>query len=144
MRDFVVGCLVLLIVAGTAYSEAPKPLTPGVGGKTKEPPSELAVDLGGGVSLDLVLIPPGSFTMGDDSKWASAHKVEVCTKPFYLGKYEVTNEQWEAIMGSRPSKFKGGKMPVEMVSWDDCQEFLVRLNAKLSGQGSKFVLPTEA
>ena len=66
------------------------------------------------------------------------------TKPFYLGKYEVTQEQWEAVMGSNPSNFKGPKNPVEQVSWDDCQEFLDKLNAKAGGQGGKFVLPTEA
>ena len=66
------------------------------------------------------------------------------TKPFYLGKYEVTQEQWEAVMGSNPSHFKGPKNPVEKVSWDDCQQFLVKLNAKSGGQGGKFVLPTEA
>jgi formylglycine-generating enzyme required for sulfatase activity len=117
-------------MAGTACSE------------TKEPPKKLAVDLGGGVKLDLVLIPAGSFTMGDDSA-KPAHKVTI-TKPFYLGKYEVTQEQWEALMGSNPSNFKSPKNPVEMVSWDDCQQFLVKLNAKSGGQGSKFVLPTEA
>ena len=58
------------------------------------------------------------------------------TKPFYLGKYEVTQEQWEAVMGSNPSNFKGPKNPVEQVSWDDCQEFLVKLNAKAGGKGS--------
>ena len=59
-----------------------------------------------------------------------AHKVTI-TKPFYLGKYEVTQEQWEAVMGSNPSHFKGPKNPVEQVSWDDCQQFLVKLNAKI-------------
>ena len=101
------------------------------------------MDLGGGVKLDLVLIPAGSFTMGDDDRFKPAHKVTI-TKPFYLGKYEVTQEQWEAVMGSNPSYFKGPKNPVEQVSWDDCQQFLVKLNAKSGGQGSKFVLPTEA
>ena len=109
--------------------------------QTKEPPKELAVDLGGGVKLDLVLIPAGSFTMGDDNE--TAHKVRI-TKPFYLGKYEVTQEQWKAVMGSNPSHFNGPKNPVEQVSWDDCQQFLVKLNTKSSGPGSKFVLPTEA
>ena len=52
------------------------------------------------------------------------------TKPFYLGKYLVTQEQWEAVMGSNPSHFKGPKNPVEKVSWDDCQQFLEKLNAK--------------
>jgi formylglycine-generating enzyme required for sulfatase activity len=130
MRNVTIGCLVLFAMAGTAFSE------------TTEPPKELAVDLGGGVKLDLVLVPAGSFTMGDAID-KPAHKVTI-TKPFYLGKYEVTQEQWEAVMGSNPSHFKGPKNPVEQVSWDDCQQFLVKLNAKSGGQGSKFVLPTEA
>ncbi|MEI8376370.1 MAG: formylglycine-generating enzyme family protein, partial [Planctomycetota bacterium] len=105
--------------------------------------SELSVELGGGVKLDLVLIPAGSFTMGDDNARRPVHKVSI-NKPFYLGKYEVTQEQWEAVMGSNPSFFKGPKNPVEKVSWNDCQQFLVNLNAKAGGQGGKFVLPTEA
>jgi formylglycine-generating enzyme required for sulfatase activity len=71
------------------------------------------------------------------------HKVAI-TKPFYLGKYEVTQEQWEAVMGSNLSYVIGPKNPVDSVNWDDCQEFLVKLNAKTGGKGSKFVLPTEA
>jgi formylglycine-generating enzyme required for sulfatase activity len=130
MRNFVIGCFVLFTMSGTACSE------------TKEPPKELALDLGGGVKLDLVLIPAGSFTMGDDSE-KPAHKVTI-TKPFYLGKYEVTQEQWEAVMGKNPSHFNGPKNPVEQVSWNDCQQFLEKLNAKTGGQGGKFVLPTEA
>ena len=64
------------------------------------------------------------------------HEVTI-TKPFYLGKYEVTQEQWEAVMGSNPSHFKGPKNPVEQVSWDDCQKFLDKLNAKTGGQGEQ-------
>ena len=103
---------------------------------------ETTLDLGGGVTLELVLIPAGSFMMGDDVT-KPVHKVRI-TKPFYLGKYEVTQEQWEAVMGNNPSKFKGPKNPVEQVSWDDCQKFFNKLNAKSGGQGGKFVLPTEA
>ena len=51
------------------------------------------------------------------------HRVRI-TKPFYLGKYLVTQEQWQAVMGDNPSQFKGPRNPVEQVSWDDCQEFL--------------------
>jgi formylglycine-generating enzyme required for sulfatase activity len=117
----------------------------GVDSKTQEPPKEQTVDLGGGVMLDLVLIPAGSFTMGNAivASEKPARKVTI-TKPFYLGKFEVTQEQWEAVMGNNPSEFKGPKNPVEQVSWTDCQEFLVKLNAKAGGQGGKFVLPTEA
>ena len=134
MKNCVIVCVVLLAMAGTAYSE------------TKGPPKELAVDLGGGVKMELILIPAGSFMMGDEkgNAWEKpVHKVNI-TKPFYLGKYEVTQEQWEAVMGTNPSKFKGPKNPVEQVSWDDCQAFLGKLNAKTGGQGGKFVLPTEA
>jgi formylglycine-generating enzyme required for sulfatase activity len=94
------------------------------------------------VKLEMVLIPAGEFIMGDDSE-KPAHRVKI-TKPFYLGKYEVTQEQWEAVMGENPSYFKGPKNPVEQISWDDCQKFLVKLNAKAGGQEGKFVLPTEA
>jgi len=110
----------------------------------------LAVDLDGGVTLEMVLIPAGEFLMGSpdsdkDARGAEKpqHQVRI-TKPFYLGKYEIQQEQWEAVMGNNPSTFKGAKNPVEQVSWDDCQEFLGKLNAKTAEQGSKFVLPTGA
>ena len=66
------------------------------------------------------------------------------TKPFYLGKYPVTQEQWEAVMGNNPSHFKGPKNPVEKVSWDDCQQFLEQAQRESRahcGRG-KFQLPT--
>ena len=75
----------------------------------------------------------------DDEK--PQHPVRI-TKPFYLGKYPVTQEQWEVVMGSNPSHFKGPKNPVEQVSWNDCQKFLKRLNEKVGG--GNFSLPTEA
>jgi formylglycine-generating enzyme required for sulfatase activity len=109
-------------------------------------PKELTVDLGGGVKIDFVLIPAGSFQMGDEkgkSNEKPVHKVNI-TKPFYLGKYEVTQEQWQAVMGSNPSHFKGPKNPVEQVSWDNCQAFLNKLNEKSRSGGVKFGLPTEA
>ena len=104
---------------------------------------EVSLDLGGGVMLDLVLIRPGKFLMGsekgfDDEK--PVHEVTI-SQPFYLGKYEVTQAQWEAVMGSNPSGFKGATLPVEQVSWEDCQEFIEKLNSK--GIGT-FRLPTEA
>ncbi|MEI8241566.1 MAG: formylglycine-generating enzyme family protein, partial [Actinomycetota bacterium] len=112
----------------------------------KELPKKVAADLGGGVKLEMVLIPAGEFMMSDGLGFpigSEKHKVTI-TKPFYLGKYEVTQEQWKAVMGNTPSYFKGPKNPVENVSWNVCQEFLVKLNAKAGGQGGKFVLPTEA
>ncbi len=118
--------------------------------KAKSPPKELTVDLGKGVKLEMVLIPAGEFMMGspDSHKDADAeekpqHRVRI-TKPFYLGKYPVTQEQWEAVMGDNPSYFKGPKNPVELVSWEDCQQFLGKLNAKSAAGGGKFQLPSEA
>ena len=85
------------------------------------------VDFGEGVKLEMVLIPAGKFVMGspkkekDRSDDETQHEVTL-TKPFYIGKYEVTQEQWEAVMGKNPSRRKGAKLPVTDVSWNDCQE----------------------
>jgi formylglycine-generating enzyme required for sulfatase activity len=118
------------------------------GGTPKSPSKTLAVDLGGGMKMELVLIPAGEFMMGspDSDNYAiedekPQHRVRI-TKPFYLGKYLVTQEQWRAVMGNNPSRFKSPKNPVEEVSWDDCQKFLKKLNEKAAG--GKFSLPTEA
>ena len=113
-------------------------------------PVEKTVDLGDGVVLELVLIPAGPFDMGSPDNEAGpwrgregpVHRVRI-TKPFYMGKYEVTQEVWEKVMGSNPSEFKGAKNPVENVSWEDCQDFLKKLNALAKAQGT-FRLPTEA
>lgn len=118
---------------------------------TADPPTtapagkqELRLELGGGIALELVLVQPGSFVMGsdkgeDDEK--PARKVTL-TKPFYIGKFEVTQEQWQAVMGENPSQFRGAKHPVDGVSWDDSQVFLQRLSEKLAGGTVR--LPTEA
>jgi formylglycine-generating enzyme required for sulfatase activity len=110
----------------------------------------VTLDLGGGVTMEFVLIPAGSFLMGSpdstgqvDDGEKPQHEVRI-TKPFYLGKYEVTQEQWEAVMGENPSTFKGTDNPVEQVSWEDCQEFLSRLREKLDTPWSSCRLPTEA
>jgi formylglycine-generating enzyme required for sulfatase activity len=80
------------------------------------------------------LIPAGSFTMGSPSSESQRSSDEtghpvMLTKPFYCGKFEVTQGQWEQVMGSKPSNFKnvGNDAPVESVSWDDCQAFVKRL-----------------
>jgi formylglycine-generating enzyme required for sulfatase activity len=120
------------------------------GGTTPALPRELTVDLGGGVTLEMVLIPAGEFLMGSPDSDAHAsrdekppHRARI-TKPFYLGKYLVTQEQWEALMGSNPSRFKGPKNPAVWASWEHCQAFLEKLNTTTGGQGGKFLLPTEA
>ena len=89
------------------------------------------------IEKGMVLIPPGKFMMGDQSD-----RLEVTlTKPFYMGKHEVTQEQWESLMGENPSKIKGAKLPVTSVSWRDCQEFINKLNASTKGG---YRLPYEA
>ncbi len=146
-----VSIVALAVFAGlaslaVAAAQESKP----AGGKTKGPPKELAVDLGKGLKLELVLIPAGEFLMGspDAEKGGFAlakpqHRVRI-TRPFYLGKYLVTQEQWEAVMGSNPSEFKGPKNPVDSAGWEDCREFLKRLNEKFADAAVKFSLPTEA
>jgi formylglycine-generating enzyme required for sulfatase activity len=100
------------------------------------------MDLGGGITMEFVPIPAGSFLMGSGNGGViPVHKVTI-TKSFYITKYEVTQEQWEAIMGSNPSNSKGAKNPVEMVSWKDCQGFLARLKDRAPGMEVR--LPTEA
>ncbi len=97
--------------------------------------------------MQMILIQPGEFSMGSPltEKGRGSdevqHRVRI-TKPFYIGKYEVTQEQWKAVMGDNPSFFKGAKNPVEKVSWNDCQNFIERLNRIVPGGG--FRLPTEA
>ena len=100
-----------------------------------------------GVSFKMVGVEGGTFTMGATSEQGSdayddekpAHRVTVSS--FSIGQTEVTQELWEAVMGSNPSYFKGAKLPVEYVSWNDCQTFITKLN-QLTGK--KFRLPTEA
>jgi formylglycine-generating enzyme required for sulfatase activity len=102
------------------------------------------------VSVDytgMVFVEGGTFNMGCTSEQGSdcydnekpAHRVTV--SDFYICKYEVTQAQWESVMGSNPSNFKGDNLPVETVSWDDIQEFIKKLNAQT---GKNYRLPTEA
>ena len=145
-------------------------------------PAEKAVDLGGGVKIELVLIPPGEFLMGsatssDETHRRSGragypglpafkrshprHRVRI-TKPFYMGKYEVTQDVWEKAMGTKwerpandnrgkvlkPVDYKGARRPVDRASLGtspgrDCLVFLKKLNALVKGE-QPFRLPTDA
>jgi len=100
----------------------------------------------GGVSFTMIRVEGGTFQMGatseienPDGNQKPVHQVTLST--YYIGETEVTQKLWRAVMGSNPSKFKGKRRPVECVSWDDCQEFIKRLNQKT---GQHFRLPTEA
>ena len=97
--------------------------------------------LPGGVKLEMVHIEPGSFMMGGGKE----KRRERITEGFWIGKFEVTQAQWEAVMGENPSDFKDADNPVENVSWDDCQEFLKKLNAlsAVKESGLVFRLPAE-
>ena len=91
-----------------------------------------------------VQLPAGEFLMGTETGSAAekpAHRVRI-SAPFEMGKYEVTQGQWEAVLGNRPSYFGGDNRPVEQVSWYDVQEFIGRLNALEDGY--TYRLPTEA
>src|SRR3972149_2460822 len=95
-------------------------------------------------TIEMILVPAGTFMMGSNDGYSNeqpVHQVTI-TRSFYLGKYEVTQGQWEAVRGSNPSHFKGARNPVEQVSCDDCQEFAKMLNAQVPGGG--FRLPMEA
>jgi formylglycine-generating enzyme required for sulfatase activity len=105
------------------------------------------IDLGNGVQMELVRIPAGEFTMGSPESEEGRqpaegpeHVVEIA-RPFYIGKYEVTGAQWEAIMGENPSWYPGDDLPVNKVSWLNCQEYCQRLSEHL---GRTVRLPTEA
>lgn len=88
---------------------------------------------------EMVFVRGGTFQMGDKDIAAPVHAVTL--SDFEIGKYPVTQKLWSDIMGSNPSNFKGDDLPVEKVSWEDCQEFLKKLNQKT---GKKYRLPTEA
>ena len=100
-----------------------------------------------GISIDMVRVEAGTFTMGATPKIKEplydelpTHRVTL-TNDYYIGKYEVTQALWQAVMGDDPSYFKGDNLPVEAVTWDDCQEFIGKLN-RITGK--TFRLPTEA
>ena len=96
------------------------------------------------IGMELVLIPAGSFMMGSEKGHENkkpVHKVTI-SQPFYIGKYPVTQSQWVAVMGSNPSRYKGSDNPVENVTWNEVQDFIIKLNAK-EGH-SRYRLPTEA
>ena len=106
----------------------------------KDKPKEIIGSLPG---MKFVTIPSGSFRMGSndgDKVERPVHTVNISS--FQMMTTEVTQAQWQAVMGSNPSNFKGDNLPVEQVSWDDCHEFISKLNQRDPGKGYR--LPTEA
>ncbi|HOX04473.1 MAG TPA: formylglycine-generating enzyme family protein [Candidatus Paceibacterota bacterium] len=110
----------------------------------------------GAKKLDLVLLIPGQFTMGSPASEPERSSNEepqtevTLSLPFFIGRYETTQGQWEAVMGNNPSNCKGDPdLPVEQVSWNDAQDFLRKLTARdrQAGRlpsGWEYRLPTEA
>lgn len=120
-------------------------VSPTVGTSTYTP--NIKTYTANGVSFQMVEVRGGTFQMGATSVQGSdAENVEkpvhsVKLSSYYIGKTEVTQALWKAVMGSNPSYFKGDNLPVETVSWEDCQDFIARLNDLT---GKRFRLPTEA
>ena len=104
------------------------------------------ITLPGGAKMEMIWCGPGTFMMGspvsEEGRFEdeAIHPVKL-TKGFWLGKYEVTQAQWESVTGGNRSRFKGPDRPVDSVSWDDCQSFIRKANVTLGGMAR---LPTEA
>lgn len=120
--------------------------TPPTGGNTTQD-GENKVYTVNGVSFTMVAVKGGTFTMGATAEQTGAESDEspthsVTLSDYYIGETEVTQELWQAVMGSNPSYFTGNmQRPVESVTWNDCQTFITKLN-ELTGES--FALPTEA
>jgi len=126
------------------------------GGKTPEisrrkgQAAYLTENLGNGITLDMVAIPGGQFQMGSNEYDFEKPIHAVTIAPFYMGRYPVTQAQWQEIaalpkielkLNPDPANFKGAKRPIEQVSWDEAVEFCARLSQKA---GKRYRLPTEA
>ena len=96
-----------------------------------------------GVSFNMIYVQVGTSQMGSNNSETQDHEMpdhSVTLSEYYIGETEVTQALWEAVMGNNPSRFNGSDKPVENVSWEDCLEFVKKLN-KLTGKN--FSLPTE-
>lgn len=111
--------------------------------------SVLRVEVADGVAMEMVWVEGGSFTMGSNATPKGVRLNYALAKPehrvaldgYWIGRYEVTQAVWRAVMGDNPSKFKGDNLPVETVSWSEAQQFAMRLS-QLTGR--RFRLPSEA
>ena len=144
------GFRVMVVIPDLAGAEKPKP-EPRPIQTLAQPDSKtsktLTLDLGKGVTMKVALIPAGKFMMGSPAgergratNEGPQHEVTI-SKPFHTGIFEVTQAQYEAVMGTNPSKFKGDNRPVEKASWNDAVEFCKKVSQKT---GKAVRLPTEA
>ena len=114
--------------------------------KNPQPGQVASLTLPGGTKMEMIYVAAGTFVMGsqtsEEGRYDSEAQHQVTlTKDYWLGKYEVTQAQWESVMGENPSRCKGGNCPVENVSWEDCQRFIRKINLQ---QHCGARLPTEA
>jgi formylglycine-generating enzyme required for sulfatase activity len=143
-----VGALavIIVLVGVTLNSYVPPRPSPGDWKPGEAKPPKAGDEVSDALGIKCVYVPPGKFRMGspqdeegrlpnEEQHWVTL------TRGFYLGKYEVTQAQWRAVMGKNPSKFVGDNLPVDNVSAEDCQEFLRRLRERT---GKRYRLPTEA
>ena len=140
LAEAAVGLVVVEIEKGQNKASLPQPKTPPVTGSPPAAAGRVFKDCPD--CPEMVIIPAGSFEMGGTSSYElPVHRVTL--RSFSMGKTEVTQGQWRAVMGSNPSKFSncGDTCPVEHVSWEDAKEFVSRLNAKT---GKTYRLPSEA
>ena len=140
-RDERVGFRLLAYKSGKVEGQ-----TDALAGQNVAPGTVRTFKLPGDVPMEMVYCPPGMFQMGSPETDKMREKDEVrhevrLTKGFWMGKYEVTQKQWVAVMGDNPSYFKGDNHPVECVSWEQCQYFVKKLSTLT---GLPLRLPTEA
>ena len=157
----IIVTVVVLVLAALGWwvgIRVPVPVaqTPVLGSQSPVVGQAAKVDLGGGAALDLVWMSPGAFTMGSPASETGRHDSErqtqvLLTKGYWLGKYEVTQAQWQALMGSNPAHFQNARRdaPVEQISWDQATEFCRKLTEQEQRAGRlpvgyRYALPTEA
>ena len=126
--------------------QQPQPILPSQSAAQSESnPNVLPITVNG-ITFNMIKVDGGTFTMGATPEQENPHQFEepthqVTLSSYYIGETEVTQELWKAVMGNNPSNFKGDNLPVEEVSWEDCQTFIGKLNDLT---GKRFRLPTEA
>ena len=152
------GAVLALAVVGIGYlvlrdTKGPEPPPESGSAAAEVRPAPERRQLRAGTSrvfdgIEFVWIPPGEFRMGSTSRHADSDEKPVTrvriSRGYWMGKFEVTQRQWQAVMGTNPSRFKncGGDCPVEDVSWNEVQEFIGKLNPRSGGR--RYRLPTEA
>jgi formylglycine-generating enzyme required for sulfatase activity len=136
---------VTFVIASMLLATSCGQRTSNVGSTSTTPAPKPGTVVRNKMGMELVYVPAGSFMMGSENGESNEKPVHQVTirEGFYMGKYEVTQAQWQQVMGSNPSYFKNcDQCPVEEVNWNDAQEFIKKLNAQ--NDGYTYRLPSEA